>query len=31
MISLLNFKQNANDYTVLLMMEKWDTIDMLPK
>ncbi len=30
MISLLNFKKNANNYTVLLMMEKWDTVDTLP-
>lgn len=30
MITLLNFKKNEDNYTVLLMMEKWDTIDMLP-
>ena len=30
MISLVNSKRNADSYTVLLMMEKSDTLDMLP-
>nr|DAR32796.1 MAG TPA: hypothetical protein [Caudoviricetes sp.] len=30
MISLVNAKRNADSYTVLLMMEKSDTLDMLP-